>query len=34
MKNIMLMCNAGMSTSVLVRKMERVVEERNLELTI
>ncbi|EAK8473241.1 PTS sugar transporter subunit IIB [Listeria monocytogenes] len=34
MKNIMLMCNAGMSTSVLVRKMERIVEERNLELTI
>ncbi|MBA5828265.1 PTS sugar transporter subunit IIB, partial [Escherichia coli] len=27
MKNIMLMWNAGMSTSVLVRKMERVVEE-------
>lgn len=34
MKNIMLMCNAGMSTSVLVRKMERVAEERELEITI
>ncbi len=30
----MLMCNAGMSTSVLVRKMERVAEERELEITI
>lgn len=34
MKKIMLMCNAGMSTSVLVRKMERVAEERELEITI
>ncbi|MBC1483728.1 PTS sugar transporter subunit IIB [Listeria sp. FSL L7-1485] len=34
MKNIMLMCNAGMSTSVLVRKMERVAEERELEVSI
>lgn len=34
MKNIMLMCNAGMSTSVLVRKMERIAEERELEVTI
>lgn len=30
----MLMCNAGMSTSVLVRKMERIAEERELEVTI
>ncbi|MGY3834351.1 PTS sugar transporter subunit IIB [Listeria ivanovii subsp. ivanovii] len=34
MKNIMLMCNVGMSTSVLVRKMERIAEERELEVTI
>ncbi|AIS60019.1 PTS sugar transporter subunit IIB [Listeria ivanovii] len=34
MKNIMLMCNAGMSTSVLVRKMERIAEERELDVTI
>lgn len=34
MKNIMLMCNVGMFISVLVRKMECVVEECNLELII
>ncbi|MBC2327743.1 PTS sugar transporter subunit IIB [Listeria booriae] len=34
MKTIMLVCSAGMSTSLLVTKMEKAAEERNLEATI
>lgn len=34
MKNILLICNAGMSTSVLVRKMEEQAKERGLEVNI
>lgn len=30
----MLVCSAGMSTSLLVTKMEKAAEERNLEATI
>ncbi|MBC1575894.1 PTS sugar transporter subunit IIB [Listeria booriae] len=34
MKTIMLVCSAGMSTSLLVTKMEKAAEERSLEATI
>lgn len=34
MKNILLVCNAGMSTSMLVTKMKKVAEEMNLEVFI
>lgn len=33
-KTIMLVCNAGMSTSMLVNKMNQVVEKDNKEYTI
>ena len=33
-KTIMLVCNAGMSTSMLVNKMNQVVEKENKEYTI
>lgn len=31
MKNILLVCNAGMSTSMLVKKMQLSAEERSIE---
>ena len=31
MKNILLVCNAGMSTSMLVKKMQSSAEERSIE---
>lgn len=34
MKNIMLVCNAGMSTSMLVTKMEAAAKEKGIETTI
>lgn len=34
MKNIILVCNAGMSTSILVKKMKQVAEEVGKEVTI
>ncbi len=34
MKNIMLVCNAGMSTSMLVTKMVKAAEERGVETAI
>lgn len=34
MKNIMLVCNAGMSTSMLVTKMEKSAQEKGIETTI
>lgn len=34
MKNIMLVCNAGMSTSMLVTKMQKAAEEKGFESTI
>ncbi|MEC1178282.1 PTS sugar transporter subunit IIB [Metasolibacillus meyeri] len=34
MKNIMLVCVAGMSTSLLVSKMKQAAEEQNLEADI
>jgi PTS system cellobiose-specific IIB component len=34
MKNIMLVCVAGMSTSLLVTKMQKAAEEQNLEANI
>lgn len=34
MKNILLVCNAGMSTSMLVAKMIRVAGEQSMEVTI
>ncbi|MBC1373494.1 PTS sugar transporter subunit IIB [Listeria booriae] len=34
MKTIMLVCSAGMSTSLLVTKMEKAAEDRNIEATI
>lgn len=34
MKNIMLVCNAGMSTSMLVTKMESAAKEKGIETTI
>ncbi|WP_099221737.1 PTS sugar transporter subunit IIB [Listeria costaricensis] len=34
MKKLMLMCNAGMSTSVLVRKMQKVADEKGIEIEI
>lgn len=34
MKNIMLVCNAGMSTSMLVTKMQRAAEDQGLEANI
>ncbi len=34
MKKILLVCNAGMSTSLLVSKMQKVAEEKGIEATI
>lgn len=34
MKNILLVCNAGMSTSMLVKKMKDAAEIENIELNI
>jgi PTS system cellobiose-specific IIB component len=34
MKKIMLVCSAGMSTSMLVKKMQDAANERNLEVEI
>lgn len=34
MKTILLVCNAGMSTSMLVKKMEQVVEKRGLDVKV
>lgn len=34
MKNIMLVCNAGMSTSMLVTKMAKAAEAKGVEATI
>lgn len=34
MKTIMLVCNAGMSTSMLVTKMEKAAEAKGVEATI
>lgn len=34
MKTIMLVCSAGMSTSLLVSKMEKAAEAKNLEVKI
>ncbi|MBC2320468.1 PTS sugar transporter subunit IIB [Listeria booriae] len=34
MRRLMLMCNAGMSTSVLVRKMQKVAAEKGLDIEI
>ncbi|MBA3926910.1 PTS sugar transporter subunit IIB [Listeria sp. FSL L7-1582] len=34
MKTIMLVCSAGMSTSLLVTKMEKAAEDKNLEAKI
>lgn len=34
MKKILLVCNAGMSTSMLVQKMIRVAGEKSIEVTI
>lgn len=34
MKKILLVCNAGMSTSVLVEKMKKVAEKENIECKI
>ncbi len=34
MKQIMLVCNAGMSTSMLVTKMQKAAEEKGIEATI
>ncbi len=34
MKNILLVCNAGMSTSMLVAKMQKAAEEMNVEAHI
>ncbi|PLR79579.1 PTS sugar transporter subunit IIB [Bacillus canaveralius] len=34
MKNIMLICAAGMSTSLMVTKMRKAAEEKNLEADI
>ncbi|HHJ8717353.1 TPA: PTS sugar transporter subunit IIB [Streptococcus pyogenes] len=34
MKSIMLVCNAGMSTSMLVTKMQKAAQARDLEVSI
>lgn len=34
MKKILLVCNAGMSTSMLVQKMIKVAKEKGIEVTI
>lgn len=34
MKKILLVCNAGMSTSILVQKMKKVAEQKGIEVTI
>lgn len=34
MINILLVCNAGMSTSILVKKMKEVAAEQNIEASI
>ena len=34
MKKILLLCSAGMSTSMIVQKMEKVVKERGVEIEI
>ena len=34
MKKILLVCNAGMSTSILVQKMKKAAEQKGIEVTI
>lgn len=34
MKQILLVCDAGMSTSILVQKMQKAAEEQNLDVNI
>ncbi len=34
MTNILLICSAGMSTSLLVKKMEKVAQDKNIEVNI
>ncbi|WP_326511498.1 PTS sugar transporter subunit IIB [Clostridium intestinale] len=34
MKKILLVCNAGMSTSILVQKMKKVAEQKSIEVII
>lgn len=34
MKKILLVCNAGMSTSLLVTRMEKVAKEKNIEVVV
>jgi len=34
MKKILLVCNAGMSTSMLVQKMQKVAVEKGIEVTL
>lgn len=34
MKKILLVCNAGMSTSILVQKMKKVAEQKGIEVTV
>lgn len=34
MKNILLICTAGMSTSIIVKKMEEAAKERNIQANI
>ncbi|CAK21155.1 PTS sugar transporter subunit IIB [Listeria welshimeri] len=34
MKNIMLVCSAGMSTSLLVKKMTEAIENKQIEATV
>ncbi|VLI69739.1 PTS system transporter subunit IIB [Streptococcus pneumoniae] len=34
MKQILLVCNAGMSTSMLVKKMQQSATERGIEISI
>ncbi|MBF2352968.1 PTS sugar transporter subunit IIB [Listeria welshimeri] len=34
MKNIMLVCSAGMSTSLLVKKMTQAIENKQVEATV
>ena len=34
MKKILLVCNAGMSTSILLQKMKKVAEQKGIEVTI
>lgn len=34
MKNILLICTAGMSTSIIVKKMEEVAKEKSIDVNI